>query len=89
MGSLLFDHEALNHTHRVLIRDLTHKYKNRLAIDLERDHYLASMREFLERENIHYARVPIQQQNEVYYFFFNLSDARRFLKQYEELNPDH
>lgn len=90
MGSTTeLDLRELERSHRVLLNDLTHKYKNRLSVPLERDHFLERMRAFLETQGIHYARVPIRSQQEVYYFFYTLKDTQIFLAEFAQLNPDH
>lgn len=89
MDNVEFDPHSLERCHKLLLRDFTHKYRNRLCVATERDHYLDGMREFLESTGIHYARVPLKSSHEVYYFFFNLEDTICFIKKYEELNPNN
>jgi hypothetical protein len=37
------------------------------------------MKDFLEENKIFFARVPVEMTKEVYYFFHNLDDTRKFV----------
>lgn len=73
------------------IRTYSREYRNRIAIPMEKDFFERGMRAFLEGNRIFFARVPVEQTKEVYYFFGKrdetnkLEEVEKFLAEQERL----
>ena len=62
------------------------QYLNRICIPFDQDHFTEGMRRFLEGNDISFARVETRRTGDIYYFFRNLDETRKFVAEHDRFN---